>query len=172
MFREGAKSTLCSCRDTPDDDLRFGNVAKQKYSRLTEKQREWLRSLGRAPRWLVMSSGSCPPSFVQDPQKIPANVANKPEHASDKLESFTPHAEEYCEKLIAGGSQRPPSKPPDRESPPEKPPARSEVHPTKGKERREYKAREVDEARPRQIISRPYGLPKHITIEQYYSNPI
>ena len=77
------------CRDTPDNDQQFGNVAKQNYPRLTEKQREWLRSLGRAPRWLVVSSGSCPPSFVHDPQKIPANVSNKPEHASDKMVSFT-----------------------------------------------------------------------------------
>ena len=89
-FAKGRKAPLCSCRDTPDYDPHFGNVAKQNYARLTEKQREWLRSLGRAPHWLVVSSGSCPPSFVQDPQKTPANVANKPEHASDKLVSFTP----------------------------------------------------------------------------------
>ena len=85
---------------------------------------------------------------------------------------LSPHPEEYCEKINAGGSHRPPIKPPDGESPPEPPPARSEVHPAKWKEIREYKARKVDEARPRKIISRPLGLPKHITIEQYYSNPI
>ena len=89
-FAKGRKAPLCSCRGTPDDDPHFGNVAKQNYARLTEKQRERLRSLGRAPGWLVVSSGSCPPSFSQDPQKIPANVANKPEHSSDKLVSFTP----------------------------------------------------------------------------------
>ena len=89
-FAKGRKAPLCPCRDTPDEDPHFGNVAKQNYARLTEKQREWLRSLGQAPRWLVASSGSCPPSFVQDPQKTPANVANKPEQASDKLVSFTP----------------------------------------------------------------------------------
>ena len=87
---KGRKAPLCSCWDTPDDDPYFGNVAKQNYARLTGRQREWLRSLGRAPRWLAVSSGSCPPSFVQDPQKTPANVANKPEHASDKLVSFKP----------------------------------------------------------------------------------
>ena len=89
-FAKGRKAPLCSCRDTPDDDPHFGNVVKQNYARLNEKQREWLRSLGRAQRWLVVSSGSCPPSFVHIPQKIPANVANKSEHASDKLVSFTP----------------------------------------------------------------------------------
>ena len=87
---KGRKAPLCSCRDSPDDGPHLGNVAKQNYVRLTEKRREWLRSLGRAPRLLVVSSGSCPPSFVQDPQKISANVAHKPEHASDKLVSFTP----------------------------------------------------------------------------------
>ena len=40
------------------------------------------------------------------------------------------------------------------------------------KDIREYKALKGDEERPRQIISRPFGLPKHIAIEQYYSNPI
>ena len=83
-FPKGRKAPLCPCRDTPDDDPHFGNVAKQNYARLTEKQREWLRSLRRALRWLVVSFRSCPPSFVKDPQKIPANVVNKPEHASDK----------------------------------------------------------------------------------------
>ena len=37
---------------------------------------------------------------------------------------------------------------------------------------REYNACKVDEAKPRKIIPRPFGLPKHINIEQYYSNPI
>ena len=59
-FAKGRKAPLCSCWDIPDDDPYFGNVAKQHYARLTEKQREWLRSLGRAPRWLVVSSGRCP----------------------------------------------------------------------------------------------------------------
>ena len=85
---------------------------------------------------------------------------------------LSPGAEGYCEELNAGGSHRPPSKPPDGESPPEPPPARSEVHPAKWNEIREYKARKMNEARPRKIISRPFGLPKHISIEQYYSNPI
>ena len=89
-FAKGRKAPLCPCRDSPDDDSHFGNVAKQNYARLTEKQREWLRSLGRPPRWLAVSSGSCPPSFVQDPQKTPANFANKLEQASNKLVSFTP----------------------------------------------------------------------------------
>ena len=85
---------------------------------------------------------------------------------------FHPHAEDNCEKLNAGGSHRPPSKSPDGESSPEPPPAYSEVHPAEWKEIRKYKARKVNEARPRKIISRPFGLPKHINIEQYYSNPI
>ena len=88
-FAKGRKAPLCSCRDTPDNDPHFGNVAKQKYARLTEKQREWLRSLGQALRWLVVSSGSCSPSFVHDPQKTYANIANKPEQAADKLVSLT-----------------------------------------------------------------------------------
>ena len=37
---KGRKAPLCPCRDTPDDDPYFGNVAKQNYARLTEKQRE------------------------------------------------------------------------------------------------------------------------------------
>ena len=89
-FAKGRKAPLCSCQDTPDADPHFGNISKQSYARLTEKQRELLRSLGRAPLWLVVSSGSCPPSFFQNPRRIPANVANKLEHASDELVSFTP----------------------------------------------------------------------------------
>ena len=44
-FAKGRKAPQCSCRDTPADDPQFGNVAKQNYPRLTEKHREWLRSL-------------------------------------------------------------------------------------------------------------------------------
>ena len=45
FFAKGRKAPLCPCRDTPDDDPYFRDVAKKNYTRLTEKQREWLRSL-------------------------------------------------------------------------------------------------------------------------------
>ena len=45
-FAKERKAPLYSCRDIPDDYLHLGNVAKQ---------REWLRSLGIAPRWLIVS---------------------------------------------------------------------------------------------------------------------
>ena len=63
----GRKAPLCPCKDRSEDDHHFGLLLKDNYAKLTDRQREWIRSLGRSPRWLVVNSGSCPPSFVRDP---------------------------------------------------------------------------------------------------------
>ena len=65
-FARGRKAPLCPCKDGSEDDPHFGLLAKDNYTQLTDRQRESIRSLGRSPRWLVINSGSCPPSFARD----------------------------------------------------------------------------------------------------------
>ena len=92
LFARGRKAPFCPCKDRPENDPHFGLVAKENYAKLTDRQREWILSLGRSPRWLVVNSGSCPPSFVRDsstPQNASAsNVADpasNPPRTSDQV---------------------------------------------------------------------------------------
>ena len=72
----------------------------------------------------------------------------------------------------AGGLNRPPADPPDDEVAPEPLPLRSKFHPRKWIDIQEREARKQYEERNRTIMSRPFGLPKHITLEKYLSTPV
>ena len=159
-FARGRKALLCPCKDRSEDDPHFGLLAKDNYAKLTYRQREWIRSLGRSPRWLFVNSGSCPKSFVRDsvtPQNASAsNVAgpasNPPltsDQVSEKSVSFmTAQRSPATKKLSAGGLDRPLADPHDDDVAPEPPPLRIEVHPRKWIDIQEREARKQDEERP------------------------
>ena len=68
-FSLGRKAPNCFCKDKSDNDPHFVRFCKRNYDGLTDKQREHLSSVGRSPRWLVVSTGPAAPNYVAPPAR-------------------------------------------------------------------------------------------------------